>query len=155
MSATNRRKIDNKKPHTEDSMHGFIESSSFVCRRIWHLVPKDRLPGFIGPFPPPLLIRLVCSFPLFYCFFPICQPLFLRCKGIFTFADVAGMHSIRTHAEKIRLFPLYKRDLICYNTCAVRNAPVAQWIEHRIPVPRVGGSSPFRRTKKIIRTCSR
>ena len=25
-------------------------------------------------------------------------------------------------------------------------APVAQWIEHRIPVPRVGGSSPFRRT---------
>ena len=28
------------------------------------------------------------------------------------------------------------------------NAPVAQWIEHRIPVPRVGGSSPFRCTKK-------
>ena len=25
---------------------------------------------------------------------------------------------------------------------------MAQWIEHRIPVPRVGGSSPFRRTKK-------
>ena len=25
-------------------------------------------------------------------------------------------------------------------------APVAQWIEHRIPVPRVGGSSPFRCT---------
>ena len=25
-------------------------------------------------------------------------------------------------------------------------APVAQWIEHRIPVPRVGGSSPFWRT---------
>ena len=31
-------------------------------------------------------------------------------------------------------------------------APVAQWIEHRIPVPRVGGSSPFRRT---ILFCSR
>ena len=29
-----------------------------------------------------------------------------------------------------------------------RHAPVAQWIEHRIPVPRVGGSSPFRCTKK-------
>ncbi len=28
------------------------------------------------------------------------------------------------------------------------NAPVAQWIEHRIPVPRVGGSSPFWRAKK-------
>ena len=28
-----------------------------------------------------------------------------------------------------------------------RYAPVAQWIEHRIPVPRVGGSSPFWRTK--------
>ena len=27
------------------------------------------------------------------------------------------------------------------------HAPVAQWIEHRIPVPRVGGSSPFRCTK--------
>ena len=25
---------------------------------------------------------------------------------------------------------------------------MAQWIEHRIPVPRVGGSSPFRRTNK-------
>ena len=25
------------------------------------------------------------------------------------------------------------------------NAPVAQWIEHQIPVLRVGGSSPFRR----------
>ena len=30
---------------------------------------------------------------------------------------------------------------------AQANAPVAQWIEHRIPVPRVGGSSPFRCTK--------
>ena len=29
-----------------------------------------------------------------------------------------------------------------------KHAPVAQWIEHRIPVPRVGGSSPFRRTNK-------
>ena len=26
---------------------------------------------------------------------------------------------------------------------------MAQWIEHRIPVPRVGGSSPFRCTKQI------
>ena len=30
-----------------------------------------------------------------------------------------------------------------------RHAPVAQWIEHRIPVPRVGGSSPFRCTTKV------
>ncbi len=29
------------------------------------------------------------------------------------------------------------------------DAPVAQWIEHRIPVPRVGGSSPFRCTKQM------
>ena len=27
---------------------------------------------------------------------------------------------------------------------------MAQWIEHRIPVPRVGGSSPFWRTKKAL-----
>ena len=27
---------------------------------------------------------------------------------------------------------------------------MAQWIEHRIPVPRVGGSSPFRCTKKAV-----
>ena len=27
---------------------------------------------------------------------------------------------------------------------------MAQWIEHRIPVPRVGGSSPFRCTKKWV-----
>ena len=34
--------------------------------------------------------------------------------------------------------------------CGLRkHAPVAQWIEHRIPVPRVGGSSPFRCTKQI------
>lgn len=29
-------------------------------------------------------------------------------------------------------------------------APVAQWIEHQIPVLRVGGSSPFWRTKKEV-----
>ena len=39
-----------------------IEPSSFVCRRIWHLFLSDRLPGFIGPFPPPLLIRLYAIF---------------------------------------------------------------------------------------------
>ena len=44
--------------------------------------------------------------------------------------------------------PLYKQANTCYNSLVVRHAPVAQWIEHRIPVPRVGGSSPFRRTKK-------
>ena len=44
--------------------------------------------------------------------------------------------------------PLYKQANTCYNSLVVRYAPVAQWIEHRIPVPRVGGSSPFRRTKK-------
>ena len=42
---------------------------------------------------------------------------------------------------------LYKKGKVCYNSLAIRYAPVAQWIEHRIPVPRVGGSSPFRRTK--------
>ena len=45
-------------------------------------------------------------------------------------------------------FPLYKTGKACYNDLALKNAPVAQWIEHRIPVPRVGGSSPFRRTKE-------
>ena len=50
---------------------------------------------------------------------------------------------------KIQFLPLYKLEKYCYNTQAVKkHAPVAQWIEHRIPVPRVGGSSPFRRTKK-------
>ena len=43
---------------------------------------------------------------------------------------------------------LYKSSFICYNSQALKvYAPVAQWIEHRIPVPRVGGSSPFWRTK--------
>ena len=54
--------------------------------------------------------------------------------------------------EKRKIFfqePLYKRGKACYNSRAIKSyAPVAQWIEHRIPVPRVGGSSPFRRTKK-------
>ena len=49
-------------------------------------------------------------------------------------------------AEKVVITPLYKTNKPCYNKQAVSNAPVAQWIEHRIPVPRVGGSSPFRRT---------
>ncbi len=54
--------------------------------------------------------------------------------------------------ERKKLFsksPLYKNEKPCYNNRAENaNAPVAQWIEHRIPVPRVGGSSPFRRTIK-------
>ena len=55
---------------------------------------------------------------------------------------------IHSHKAKIFLIlPLYKRKKGCYNTLAVTNAPVAQWIEHRIPVPRVGGSSPFRCAK--------
>ena len=49
---------------------------------------------------------------------------------------------------RILCFPLYKRKKMGYNSLAVNaDAPVAQWIEHRIPVPRVGGSSPFRCTK--------
>ena len=52
-------------------------------------------------------------------------------------------------AEIFPFLPLYKLEKACYNIQAVnKHAPVAQWIEHRIPVPRVGGSSPFRRTKK-------
>ena len=47
------------------------------------------------------------------------------------------------HREK----GLYFSEKVCYNTQA--NAPVAQWIEHQIPVLRVGGSSPFRRAKKV------
>ena len=46
---------------------------------------------------------------------------------------------------------LYKQEKQCYNVQAFKiHAPVAQWIEHRIPVPRVGGSSPFRCTKKEV-----
>ena len=53
------------------------------------------------------------------------------------------------YAENFPFLPLYKLGKACYNIQAVnKHAPVAQWIEHRIPVPRVGGSSPFRRTKK-------
>ena len=48
----------------------------YVCRRIWHHAVR-RLPGFIGPFPPPLLIRLVCSSRIFYCIFTESQELFL------------------------------------------------------------------------------
>ena len=47
---------------------------------------------------------------------------------------------------EISHFPLYKTEKDCYNSLA--DAPVAQWIEHQIPVLRVGGSSPFRRTKQ-------
>ena len=43
-------------------------------------------------------------------------------------------------------FTNWKKTAIIFRLS--RHAPVAQWIEHRIPVPRVGGSSPFRRTKK-------
>ena len=55
------------------------------------------------------------------------------------------------HPHPERIFchlALYKSSFICYNSQALKvYAPVAQWIEHRIPVPRVGGSSPFWRTK--------
>ena len=52
---------------------------------------------------------------------------------------------------KFFFYPLYKRPKLCYNTQALEvYAPVAQWIEHRIPVPRVGGSSPFWRTKSRL-----
>ena len=40
---------------------------------------------------------------------------------------------------------LYKAADPCYTS--YRCAPVAQWIEHQIPVLRAGGSSPFRRAK--------
>ena len=51
--------------------------------------------------------------------------------------------------KKFHILGLYKPVKRCYNTLAFKSyAPVAQWIEHRIPVPRVGGSSPFRCTKK-------
>ena len=43
---------------------------------------------------------------------------------------------------------LYNKEKTAIIFWLSRHAPVAQWIEHRIPVPRVGGSSPFRRTKK-------
>ena len=46
---------------------------------------------------------------------------------------------------KFLISPLYKIRFRWYNVLV--DAPVAQWIEHRIPVPRVGGSSPFRCTK--------
>ena len=59
--------------------------------------------------------------------------------------------SLRRRARKkfLRLsrFPdrsrLYKAADPCYTL--YRCAPVAQWIEHQIPVLRAGGSSPFRR----------
>ena len=35
-----------------------IESSSLVAAGFGTIILSDRLPGFIGPFPPPLLIRL-------------------------------------------------------------------------------------------------
>ena len=58
------------------------------------------------------------------------------------------------HPHPERIFchlALYKSSFICYNSQALKvYAPVAQWIEHRIPVPRVGGSSPFWRTKKEV-----
>ena len=53
----------NSQPTTENS-----NGSSLVCRRIWHLSISARLPGFIGPFPPPLLIRLYAIPCIFYCF---------------------------------------------------------------------------------------
>ena len=44
--------------HIQRSARSFVSSSFDHCRRIWHLALHRRLPGFIGPFPPPLLIRL-------------------------------------------------------------------------------------------------
>ena len=55
--------------------------------------------------------------------------------------------SCRRRRQNFFAFTLYKAGKDWYNIQAVKHAPVAQWIEHRIPVPRVGGSSPFRRTK--------
>ena len=47
-----------------------------ICRSPPDLAPWiNRLPGFIGPFPPPLLIRHVCNSKIFYSIFPNCQPL--------------------------------------------------------------------------------
>ena len=56
--------------------------------------------------------------------------------------------SCRRRRQNFFAFTLYKAGKDWYNIQAIKHAPVAQWIEHRIPVPRVGGSSPFRRTKK-------
>ena len=55
--------INIQKAHTEDPMCAkiFYRILIFRCRRIWHL-DFLRLPGFIGPFPPPLLIRLYAVF---------------------------------------------------------------------------------------------
>ena len=50
--------------------------------------------------------------------------------------------------SEISHFTLYKLEKGCYNSLA--DAPVAQWIEHQIPVLRVGGSSPFRRAKNRV-----
>ena len=76
--------------------------------------------------------------------------MFLRChlkeKSLSKNVILPGLRPEK--AEKVVITPLYKTDKPCYNKQAVSNAPVAQWIEHRIPVPRVGGSSPFRRTNK-------
>ena len=62
-----------KKPHIGFDVRVY-RILIYRCRRIWHL-EKIRLPGFIGPFPPPLLIRLICSSVIFYPFFSDCQVL--------------------------------------------------------------------------------
>ena len=73
-----------------------------------------------------------------------------KIRELLRLANIGSIYSTDTRRD-FCVFPLYKRRIICYNTRALRvYAPVAQWIEHRIPVPRVGGSSPFWRTTASV-----
>src|SRR5699024_11008517 len=52
------RTSEQKKSSRQAGAHSLSEASSLrYYRRIWHLTSPCRLPGFIGPIPPPLLIR--------------------------------------------------------------------------------------------------
>ena len=57
-------------------------------------------------------------------------------------------NNCRKETEKFLRFLFTKWENLAIMYKLSKHAPVAQWIEHRIPVPRVGGSSPFRCTKK-------
>ena len=70
-------------------------------------------------------------------------------------SDRVVLYHTEAHGARYRRRHVKKRRFKFFTKCAEgdrihwKQAPVAQWIEHQIPVLRAGGSSPFRRAKKI------
>ena len=83
-----------------------------------------------------------CSCPLYSYWRAYCWP--RRQRRSPQESDATKIPAAAASFRKFFLQRVYNAKKFCYNTQS--DAPVAQWIEHQIPVLRVGGSSPFWRT---------